>query len=455
MNAALVAGIVVVALVVRVAVASARRRRRAATAQDAAPATATRFGALGAISAALHRAESRVTNAVGMVAGREIKERLRGRIFQVGTAIVLLVVAAAIVIPSLQSASAAPSQTVGVVGGPLSIPQLDAIALAGKDAHDRIHFVTEPTRAAANAALRQGRIDVAVVDGTKLVLNESATLASSPADPTFVSVAAAYLGVVKAAAAYLKAGQIDAVVDAKPVPTTLLHKGAGQAPLGVSVIGIVLLFIMLTQYCTWILIGVMQEKNSRVVELLLSTIRPIQLLAGKVIGIGLVALLQAALVVGTALIVADAVGSSFLSGTGTVLLLAEVVWLLLGYFFYCWVYAAAGSMAERQDQIQTLAFPLSIPILISYIYAITVASSGSAPLLFKVLAYVPLSAPFCMSVLVGLHEVTWWQFACSVAITLASTYGIAHFAAGVYRRAILKTRGQVRLRELLGRSAAP
>ena len=87
------------------------------------------------------------------------------------------------------------------------------------------------------------------------------------------------------------------------------------------------------------------------------------------------ALGQAALIVGFALAVAAAVGSDLLHGTGPLVLGSELFWLVLGYAFYCWVYAAAGSMAERQDQVQTLALPLSLPILVGYIFSITVASS--------------------------------------------------------------------------------
>ncbi len=206
--------------------------------------------------------------------------------------------------------------------------------------------------------------------------------------------------------------------------------------------------MLLTQYCTWILIGVMQEKSSRVVEVLLAAVRPIQLLGGKVLGIGLVALSQAAVVVGFALLVAKAVGSDILMGSEPTALLAELVWFVLGYAFYCWVYAAAGSMAERQDQVQTLAFPLSIPILIGYIFSITVVSSSNASLLFKVLAYFPPTAPFAMSALVAINEVAWWQFLASVLITLATTAGVAVFAARIYSRAVLRTGGRVRLKQL-------
>ena len=211
---------------------------------------------------------------------------------------------------------------------------------------------------------------------------------------------------------------------------------------------------MLTQYNTWILIGVMQEKSSRVVEVLLATVRPIQLLGGKVLGIGLVALGQATLIVGFALIVGAAVGSDLLHGSAPLVLACEALWLVLGYAFYCWLYAAGGSTAERQDQVQTLALPLSLPILLGYIFSITVASSGNPDLFFKVLAYLPPTAPFCMPVLVSLSQVTWWEFVISVLITIAGTVGMAIFAARIYRRAVLRTGGRVKVRELLARTRA-
>jgi ABC-2 type transport system permease protein len=233
------------------------------------------------------------------------------------------------------------------------------------------------------------------------------------------------------------------------VPVHTLKAGSKPTANGTSLFGVILLFVMLSQYDTWILIGVMQEKSSRVVEVLLATVRPIQLLGGKVLGIGLVALGQATVIVGFALILAAAVGSDLLHGSAPLVLVCQFLWLVLGYAFYCWVYAAGGSTAERQDQVQTLAFPLSIPILVGYIFSLTVAGSGNADLLYKILAYLPPTAPFCMPVLVSLHLVTWWEFVGSVLITLAATVGMAVFAARIYGRAVLRTGGRVRIRDLL------
>jgi ABC-2 type transport system permease protein len=391
--------------------------------------------------------------AVGMIAMREITERVRSRFFRIGTVIVLLAVAAAIIIPTLDKSSSAPTpQAVGVVGG-LSPSIEHLLVAAGNSDKDKVRFVAEGSLEDTRSALRLKTLAFAIVDSDEVLLWEPATVSSSPADPALVETAAEYLGVLKT---YQRAGltpsQAAAVDGSKSAPIRTLQSGSGKTVRAAPIIGIVLLFVMLSQYCTWILIGVMQEKASRVVEVLLATVRPIQLLGGKVLGIGLVALGQAALVVGFALALAAGVGSDLLKGDEPLALAAELCWLVLGYAFYCWVYAAAGSTAERQDQIQTLALPLSIPILIGYIFSLTVASTGNTSALFKVLAYLPPTAPFCMSVLVGLGQATWWEFSASVLISIAGTVGMALFAARIYRRAVLRTGGRVRFRELLARS---
>jgi ABC-2 type transport system permease protein len=210
------------------------------------------------------------------------------------------------------------------------------------------------------------------------------------------------------------------------------------------------MFILLQQYGTWTLMGVAEEKASRVVEVLLAAVRPIQLLAGKVLGIGLVALAQAGLVVAFALVLARVVGSTLLHGAAPLEILSTLFWFLLGYAFYSWVYAAA----ERQDQLQSMAFPLGIPIILGYITSLIVASSGDTSPFFDVLAFLPPTAPFAMPVLVGLGQTTWWAFTASALLSVFATAIVARLAAVIYRRAILRTGRRVRLREITSRATA-
>lgn len=385
-----------------------------------------------------------MTNA-RLVALREIRQRLRGRVFRVATLLILLGVAAAVVIPAATKGKSHP-QHVGVVGTPKQ-----SIVATGDRVGVKVRLVSVPNAAVARTDLRSGRIDIAVIDSNRILVKKAIGDSSSDTANLARGLAQA-LGLGRAVrAAALSPAQETLLAQAKPVPIVGLtpSRSHSTSQTSTAVVGLIVLFIMLTQYLSWTLIGVMEEKSSRVVEVLLATVRPLQLLTGKVIGIGAVVFAQAAIVAAFALLVARAVGSDLLHGKAPLVLVAALVWLVLGYAFYCWLYAAAGSMAERQDQVQSLAIPLSLPLIAGYIIGITAASSENAHLYVKVLAYLPPTAPFEMTALVGLGAVRWWQFLLSVAISLGSTVVVARLAATVYRRAILRTGRRVRLREIL------
>jgi ABC-2 type transport system permease protein len=364
----------------------------------------------------------------------------------------LIVVAAAIIIPVLHSGKEKP-QEVGIVGTlPSSLRA--TVTSTAKSADVTVRFMPETSVKKAKSDLHSGRINAAIVNGRELLVKSPLSPTDNSADTQLVRAVAENLGIAEAfQAAHLSISQSETLTAAKALPISSVEPGTGKALDATSLIGAILIFIMLSQYNTWILIGVMEEKSSRVIEVLLSAVRPIQLLTGKVLGIGLVALTQASLVVAFALVLSKVVGSNVLHGTAPLVVVSTLVWLVLGYAFYCWVYAAAGSMVERQDQVQSLALPLSLPMIFGYIMALTGASSGSPSALLKVLAYLPPTAPFAMPVLVGFSAVTWWEFLASAIISVICTIGVARIAATIYRRAILRTGGRVHLREVFMRTA--
>jgi ABC-2 type transport system permease protein len=391
---------------------------------------------------------------VALVAAREVRERIRGKVFRVGTLLILAVVAASIVIPTLSRGAPAPER-VGVVGS-LSAHLRATVQASARSVGTTATFVPEHDVEAARDDLGARRIDLALIDGEELLVEKSIGATDTSTTAQFVRAASKGLGAANAIeAAHLSQAQASALVSAKALPIKSVQAGSARgAANATSIIGLILIFVMLTQYNTWILIGVMEEKASRVIEVLLAALRPIQLLAGKVIGIGLVAFGQATLIVAFALLLAKAVGSDLLHGTAPLVLVSTLIWLILGYAFYCWVFAAAGSLAERQDQVQSLAFPLSLPIIFGYVMALVAASSANPSPFFTFLAYFPPTAPLAMPVLVGLGAVTWWGFLGSAMITILCTVGMARLAANIYRRAILRTGGRVRLRDVLTRRAA-
>lgn len=385
---------------------------------------------------------------VALVAAREVRERTRSRVFRVGTIIIVLAVAAAIVIPTLHHSSSS-TERVDVVGT-VSAPLRSSVIALGPGLGTTVSVTAVPDLATAQHDLTSGQADV-VLEGTTRVLVKTTPNATDTSTTTQLAQALALtIGLqTSLQASGLSPQQAQALTHPKPIPIVGLHPAQkAQSDHTVTVYGLILIFILLSQYGTWILLGVVEEKSSRVVEVLLATLRPRQLLAGKVVGIGIVALIQAALILAVALGLGAAVGSDLLHGGNPTNVLATLVWLVLGYVFYCWVFAAAGSLATRQEHIQTLAFPLQLPIVFGYITSLTAISSGHASAFVRVLAYLPPTAPFAMPVLVALGLVGWWQFLSAVLISLLATWAVARLAATVYVRAILHTGQRVRLRDV-------
>ena len=385
---------------------------------------------------------------IGLVAAREVRARVGGRVFRVGTLLMLTAAAAAIVIPVLERHKRA--ERVGIVGT-ISAPMRAAAVSAGTSVGDNVQLVRERSTAAARADLRSGRIDVAVVDGRQVLVDKAT---ASTDTSTTAQLARAVSRTIGADAAVTAAGlspaQAAALAGARPLPLdSLQSSGLTAAARTAAIVAPIRLFVMLTQYNTWTLVGVMEEKATRVIEVLLAAVGPAKLLTGKVLGIGIVVFAQAAVVFGFAFGLAHAVGSDLVHGTSPDVLLSALIWLVLGYAFYSWAYAAAGSMAERQAQVQTLAFPLALPVIFAYFMATTTLASGSPSTFFEVLAYLPPTAPFAVPVLTALGAIACWQFAISAALSVVCTVGVARLAMAVYRRSILRTGARVRLRDLV------
>ena len=211
---------------------------------------------------------------------------------------------------------------------------------------------------------------------------------------------------------------------------------------------------MLSQYNTWILIGVMEEKSSRVIEVLLAAVRPIQLLTGKVLGIGLVAFAQASLIVTFALVLAKSVGSDPPPRHRAPVLVSTLAWLVLGYAFYPLGLCCRRFPGRTPGPGPKLGVPLEPADHLRLYHGPHGCRFGQSVQLVQGPRLLAPDAPFAMPVLVGLGAVALWEFLASVLISLVCTVGVARLATAIYKRAILRTGRRVKLREVLARRAA-
>ena len=206
----------------------------------------------------------------------------------------------------------------------------------------------------------------------------------------------------------------------------------------------ILIYVIILTYGIRITSGVGDEKASRVVEVLLTTLRPVQLLAGKVIGMGWLAIAQVTVISGVYLALGYVLGSPAVHGAAIGVVIGAAVWLLLGYAFYCTAYAAAGSLITRQADAYNATIPLQIPLILAYVLSYTVIYSSGVSWFYHLLAFIPFTAPVAAP---------WWQITLSAAITVASTVVMARVAGTIYERAILRTGSRLKVRQVL-RSAS-
>ncbi|HYC07341.1 MAG TPA: ABC transporter permease, partial [Candidatus Binatia bacterium] len=191
----------------------------------------------------------------------------------------------------------------------------------------------------------------------------------------------------------------------------------------VGVVFVVLIFITLVIYGMWVAAGVVAEKSSRVMELLISAASPAQLVVGKVVGIGLAGLVQYVGIVVPAvatLLVEDRLAGAVLGAGGAIsvdlsvvnptLLLEYGGFWILGFVLYALIYAAAGSLVSRAEDLQVLALPLSLIAIAGYLLAVG-ALSGGISTLTRVASLVPFWSPFIMLTRLTVGRTEPWEVA--------------------------------------------
>jgi ABC-2 type transport system permease protein len=383
---------------------------------------------------------------VRLVAGRELRERGRSKAFWIGTSVLLLGVVAAIIVPAMLSHPGPRTFRVGAIGaappGLASAVISDAAALGGV-----AHVRAIGSAAAARSALDAQTLDL-VVEGGTAVLVRGQNTDQSVTD--LAHLVARDLAVqARLQAAGLPAGRIPGLIRAAPAPVRSLLPVSpdNEASKAIVVLGTIILYFALTAYGGWVTSGVLEEKSSRVAEVILSAVRPPALLAGKVIGIGLLGLGQLAAVALTGTIAAIAVGRHLPPSTPEAIGVI-VLWFLLGYAFYCSAFAAAGAASSRQEEAPTVAGPLTVLILLGYLVSLSVLSNPDG-VLARITPFIPPLALLVMPARMLLGHPQPWELPASAAVMLVATHGLIRLAGRAYSGNILRFGGRVTLRDAL------
>jgi ABC-2 type transport system permease protein len=378
--------------------------------------------------------------AVRLIARREIVVRVRERSFLVSTGLSAVIVLLVVGLGSLVGGSNAVD--IGV-SDPAALPIAQAAARAaeGGDQTVRIHAVAP---ADVRAQLEDGTLDVDL-DGHGIRSKDQP-------DDSVQAVLQAAARQIAAVRTLRDAGVDDATVrralDPPPLQVTTIEPVDPQsdALAAFAFLAVILLYGQLLTYGYWVAAGVVEEKASRVVEVVLSAVRPRQLLAGKVIGLGVLALGHLLVIAVIGLVAAAATGAIDVDAARIGAAALVLAWFVAGYAFYSCAFACAGALVPRQEELQSTTMPLTLLILVSFFVSFAVSADPDGTLA-HVTAFIPTTAPITMPGRIITGDAPAWEVVASFAVTLAAAAALIPLAARIYEGGVLRTGSAVRLRE--------
>jgi ABC-2 type transport system permease protein len=357
---------------------------------------------------------------ITLIAWREIRERLRSRVFLYSTLLMLVLVAAAGALPAFIDTTK--TYEVAVVA-PAPRGLAAALDHAATPLDARVRLDAYPATA-ARERLKADKVD-AVLDlrGDRIAFRESI-------DPKLAAVVDNAIRVVR--------GHVLPAPELTPVTIEKVTASSTDAEVLTAMLGASLLLGTIAVYGQWVLTGVVEEKANRVVEVIVAAVRPRHLLAGKVIGIGVLGLAQVALIGGlAAILLAAGLFDAPTSLGGSVALL--VPWFALGFALYAVAYAAAGAIASRTQDASSAGMPVTYTLLAAFFLGYIVLSVDASSGLAQLLTIFPLTAPLVLPARSALVGVPAWEHALALVVVLATIYALVRLAGRVYGAGLLRS----------------
>ncbi|HEX6131013.1 MAG TPA: ABC transporter permease [Actinomycetota bacterium] len=382
-----------------------------------------------------------------LVARRDFWVRLRDRGFVISSAITLAVLVAVIVLRAVGDGDRPTFDLAVVEGGGAAAAVDEAAPSVGVEVRVRRYDGMD----AAERALREGEVDAVLSGDTLTGLRDVAV-------PLQQAVQAAAIG-----------ARIDGTLDRYGVPPDEREALADRAPVsvvalapgdpnrqrngGIAFVAVILLYGQLFGYGVWVATGVIEEKSSRVVEILLSTVSPWQLMAGKIVGIGALGLAQLTAIAAIAVTLAVGLGVVEIPGDAIGAALLALGWFVLGFAFYAGLFAVAGALVSRMEELQNAMVPLNLVILGSFFVSLEALQDPDATLA-RIASILPTSSAFAMPVRIVLGSATTVEVLLAVVVVVAAAIATIPLAGRLYSGAVLRTGQRVKLRDAWRSSTA-
>ena len=389
--------------------------------------------------------------AVGLVMWRELLERGLSKSYALSWLFLSLLVGAGIAIPGFfGDDGSVRTYRVATVGNESVGPgELARSTAPGEPGSYRIELTTSPDGAAAVAAVTDGAADAALVEGSKVLVGkdtpwelESALRQAVLSYQVERMVAA---GEVSERAVATMAGEGVTIVTTEPEADA--DAAAEDRQFVIAQVVLVLLFMAVMTTGSWVLLGVTEEKTNRVSEVLLASLRPWQLLAGKIIGVGLLGLLQFGSIAAGLIVAVRLVLDVSLPEIDAGFLVISLIWFVLGYLVYATGYAAVGAIAHRPEDAQNAAFPLTLVTVAGYVIGIVYVSGNPETVWSTALTLVPLTAPFVLPVRAVSDSVALWEQLAAAVIMIGFIVLLIRAAGRVYAGGVFNYRTRIKARQ--------
>lgn len=389
---------------------------------------------------------------VAIIARREFLQRARTRVFRftlVGLS--LLIVGGIFALSLLNDESEA--IPLGVDGSSPDGIVAD-IEFVATSLDTEVVVTKYETSADATSAVEEGDVTAALIDGdTIIAMSEPSatvtTILAGAANANARREIAAELGLTDADVALVVSPVEVSVVELDPDPADPDEAARGVA----SFLAAVVLLTTIMMFGQFVAMGIVEEKQNRVVEVILSKVRTTSLLIGKVLGIGALGLLQVAalgiaVVAGLVIAPLPDLAVPNLTSIGVSATAWLLVWFVLGYMVYSFMYATLGATISRLEDLQSVAFIPALAILPAYfLIIVSVSGENANSFLVRIASFVPLWSPIVMPFRINVGEAQPWEVLVSVVIVVMTTAILVRIGARVYRGAALRTGGRVSLRE--------
>lgn len=377
---------------------------------------------------------------VSLIARREIVSRLKDKGFIVSSLFILVLILGSVLFQVLIQ-SGTNTVSVGVSGGPqgLSAAIQEEFGVFGREAE-----VTEyDDAAAARQAVQDEEVEAAVIDAESIVVKEEL-------DDTLGAVINSAVNGLVISERLAGAGLDPGVLEPVSLEVTSLQPAADAADekAFVAFIAILLLYTLLIFFGQFIAQGVVEEKASRVIEVLLAAVKPWHLLAGKIIGLGVLAFSQLLIICAAGL--AGAIGFDLITLPGEAILTVIQVlgWFVLGFTFIAALFAACGALVSRQEDLQSVLLPMTLLLVAALFLAITAGQSPNGTLA-SVSSFIPPLSTMVMPVRVASGLVPWWQILVAVLLMVVAIVAVVRIGGRVYAGALLGKGGRVKFKEAL------